>query len=195
MERPWKKHKKHSIDWSISRSLFSPLFGSPCATKTRPSPSSSSPFLVSKLKFPESIASICSCSTHGRVQSTGYLLIASHCQRVMLRPWLCWDPSSGRRCRNCLQCIRASCPRMQPPQNLYLTPFTSARGCWSKFLYPGTAILREYKFYFRETFANSMFIFRGAHVGQQHLLWRFVHRLPKIAKVHQRITDHFLVAF
>ena len=26
------------------------------------------------------------------------------------------------------------------------------------------------KFYFRETFANSMFIFRGAHVGQQHLL-------------------------
>ena len=43
-------------------------------------------------------------------------------------------------------------------------------GCWSKFLYPGTAILRDQQFYFRETFANSMFIFRGAHVGQQHLL-------------------------
>ena len=35
---------------------------------------------------------------------------------------------------------------------------------------PGTAILREENFYFRETFAISMFIFRGAHVGQQHHL-------------------------
>ena len=34
---------------------------------------------------------------------------------------------------------------------------------WSKFLYPGTAILRE-------SFANSMFIFRGTHVEQQLLL-------------------------
>ena len=41
---------------------------------------------------------------------------------------------------------------------------------------------------FRETFANSMFIFRGAHVGQQHLLWRFVHRLPNYAR-ESRITS------
>ena len=34
---------------------------------------------------------------------------------------------------------------------------------WSKFLYPGTAILRE-------SFANSMLIFRGTHVEQQLLL-------------------------
>ena len=53
------------------RSSFSLPFGSPTirTTKSRPSPSSSSPFLVSKLKLPESIASICSCSTHGRVRS------------------------------------------------------------------------------------------------------------------------------
>ena len=60
--------------------------------------------------------------------------------------------------------------------------------CWSKFLYLGTAILREYKNYFRETFANSMFTFRGAHVGQQHLLWRFVHHLPNYAR-ESRITS------
>jgi hypothetical protein len=35
-----------------------------------------------------------------------------------------------------------------------------------QFFHTETAILS--KFYFRETFANSMFIFRGAHVGQQH---------------------------
>ena len=44
------------------------------------------------------------------------------------------------------------------------------------------------KNYFRETFANSMFIFRGAHVGQQHLLWRFVHHLPNYAR-ESRITS------
>ena len=38
------------------------------------------------------------------------------------------------------------------------------------------------------TFANSMFIFRGAHVGQQHLLWRFVHHLPNYAR-ESRITS------
>ena len=41
---------------------------------------------------------------------------------------------------------------------------------------------------FRETFANSMFTFRGAHVGQQHLLWRFVHHLPNYAR-ESRITS------
>jgi len=40
----------------------------------------------------------------------------------------------------------------------------------------------EQKCYFRETFANSMFIFREAHVGQQHLLWRFLHHLPNYAR-------------
>ena len=43
-------------------------------------------------------------------------------------------------------------------------------GCWSKFLYLGTVILREYTCYFRETFTNPMFIFRRAHVGQRCLL-------------------------
>ena len=33
-----------------------------------------------------------------------------------------------------------------------------------------------------------MFIFRGAHVGQQHLLWRFVHHLPNYAR-ESRITS------
>ena len=39
--------------------------------------------------------------------------------------------------------------------------------CWSQFLYPGTAVLRESMRCFCDTFAKSMFIFRGAHVGQQ----------------------------
>ena len=37
-------------------------------------------------------------------------------------------------------------------------------------------------------FANSMFIFRGAHVGQQHPLWRFVPHLPNYAR-ESRITS------
>ena len=35
-----------------------------------------------------------------------------------------------------------------------------------------------------------MFIFRGAHVGQQHLLWRFVHHLPNYAR-ESRITSWY----
>ena len=44
-------------------------------------------------------------------------------------------------------------------------------GGWSKFFYLETAILQEMNFYFCKTFPNSMFIFRGTHVGQQCLLW------------------------
>ena len=33
-----------------------------------------------------------------------------------------------------------------------------------------------------------MFIFRGAHVGQQHLIWRFAHHLPNYAR-ESRITS------
>ena len=51
------------------------------------------------------------------------------------------------------------------------------------------------KNYFRETFANSMFIFRGAHVGQQHLLWRFVHRLPNYARESRITSWYFWIAF
>jgi hypothetical protein len=54
-------------------------------------------------------------------------------------------------------------------QKTYICIYTIIYNGWSKFLYPGTAILR--KQIFRESFANSMFIFRGIHVEQQFLLW------------------------
>jgi hypothetical protein len=43
---------------------------------------------------------------------------------------------------------------------IFINAYIYTFGCWSKILDPGTAILRELKCYFRETFANSMFIFR-----------------------------------
>ena len=60
---------------------------------------------------------------------------------------------------------------------------------WSKFLYPGTAILREQRIIFRESFANSRFICRGTHVEQQLLFWRFIHHLLS----HKIITDNFFI--
>ena len=46
--------------------------------------------------------------------------------------------------------------------------------------------------FFRESFANSMFIFCGAHVEQQLLLWWFIHHLPNDTKI-SRITSYSLV--
>lgn len=44
---------------------------------------------------------------------------------------------------------------------------------------------RQYTSRAYETFACSMFIFHGAHVGQQCLLWSFIHHLPNYASLSQ----------
>ena len=54
------------------------------------------------------------------------------------------------------------------------------------------SFIREWPFFasifFGGSFANSMFIFRGTHVKQQLLVWRFVHHLPNHTKL-SRITS------
>ena len=54
--------------------------------------------------------------------------------------------------------------------------------------FPGNGHSSRINMILSETFANSMFIFRGAHVGQRCLLWRFIHPLLNYAKL-SRITS------
>ena len=39
------------------------------------------------------------------------------------------------------------------------------------------------KCYFRKNFADSLFIFRETHIGQQCFLWRFIHHRPNCAEL------------
>ena len=54
-------------------------------------------------------------------------------------------------------------------------------------------ILREIKLYFRETLANSMFIFGGTHVGQQCLLISL--NSEESITICQRIIDLFVITY